>query len=242
MRRDLLFTFVALALLLPASGGRNRAIGWRALYHHAAGTGGPGPKNWLHAEIRGAARRIRSSRRHCRCRGPAAGAAPNSARLIGSAATALCAADRPRAAQPADRCRRRARAAGETYQDRAARCAHQAGVYGQAAGDRSSLYRQLHQSVAPLPISSVFFVLRKSPQTSAVPPIILPNRTGIMECSVQGAGRYRAAGSSSSIGFHAQKTDMTLNDADARSDSHDTPGGEQALWEFWRRPYHGGNR
>ena len=26
----------------------------------------------------------------------------------------------------------------ETYQDRAARCTHQAGVYGQAAGDRSS--------------------------------------------------------------------------------------------------------
>jgi hypothetical protein len=26
----------------------------------------------------------------------------------------------------------------ETYQDRAARCAHQAGVYGQAAGDRST--------------------------------------------------------------------------------------------------------
>ena len=26
----------------------------------------------------------------------------------------------------------------ETFQDRAARCAHQAGVYGQAAGDRSS--------------------------------------------------------------------------------------------------------
>ena len=26
----------------------------------------------------------------------------------------------------------------ETFQDRAARCAHQAGVYGQAAGDRNS--------------------------------------------------------------------------------------------------------
>ncbi len=26
----------------------------------------------------------------------------------------------------------------ETYQDRAARCTHQAGVYGQAAGDRST--------------------------------------------------------------------------------------------------------
>ena len=26
----------------------------------------------------------------------------------------------------------------ETYQDRAARCAHQAGVYGQAAGDRNA--------------------------------------------------------------------------------------------------------
>jgi hypothetical protein len=25
----------------------------------------------------------------------------------------------------------------ETYQDRAARCAHQAGVFGQAAGDRN---------------------------------------------------------------------------------------------------------
>ena len=35
----------------------------------------------------------------------------------------------------------------ETSQDRAARCAHQAGVYGQAAGDRNALYRQLHQSV-----------------------------------------------------------------------------------------------
>jgi hypothetical protein len=26
----------------------------------------------------------------------------------------------------------------ETFQDRASRCAHQAGVYGQAAGDRNS--------------------------------------------------------------------------------------------------------
>lgn len=30
------------------------------------------------------------------------------------------------------------RGGAETYQDRAARCAHQAGVYGQAAGDRNS--------------------------------------------------------------------------------------------------------
>jgi hypothetical protein len=29
------------------------------------------------------------------------------------------------------------RAGAETYQDRAARCAHQAGMYGQAAGDRN---------------------------------------------------------------------------------------------------------
>jgi len=30
------------------------------------------------------------------------------------------------------------RGGAETYQDRAARCAHQAGVYGQAAGDRNT--------------------------------------------------------------------------------------------------------
>ena len=34
--------------------------------------------------------------------------------------------------------RRPGRTAAETSQDRAARCAHQAGVYGQAAGDRSA--------------------------------------------------------------------------------------------------------
>ena len=35
------------------------------------------------------------------------------------------------------------------------RCAHQAGVYGQAAGNPQRLYRQLHQSDSLRQISSI---------------------------------------------------------------------------------------
>ena len=114
-RRFPLIALLALAALMPVAAGARAIRRRRPLHHHAAGAV--------------AAAEIQIAARLDRARGdPAAGAAAAAARR--GAAAALRAADRPHAAEPAAIPRAPGRTGSETFQDRAARCAHQAGVYG----------------------------------------------------------------------------------------------------------------